>query len=127
MGVTNEAGAATWTELVTGDTKAAEAFYTGLFGWQAKLQPMETMVYTVFRRGETQAAGMMPKPKEMGEAPPSWLTYFGVEDCEKTVQRASGLGARVLAPTMTLPRVGSFAVLMDPQGAVFGLLQPGRS
>jgi len=69
-GVTNEVGAATWTELVTGDTKAAEAFYTGLFGWQAKPQPMETMVYTVFRRGETQAAGMMPKPKEMGGGAP---------------------------------------------------------
>src|SRR4051812_45137166 len=35
--ILNEPGALTWTELNTRDTKTAEAFYTGLFGWGAKI------------------------------------------------------------------------------------------
>ena len=34
--VLNEPGALCWTELTTRDTKAAESFYTQLFGWSAE-------------------------------------------------------------------------------------------
>ena len=34
--ILNEPGALCWTELTTTDTKAAEAFYTKLFGWTPK-------------------------------------------------------------------------------------------
>src|SRR6478736_6508190 len=34
--ILNEPGALCWTELTTSDPKAAEAFYTGLFGWTPK-------------------------------------------------------------------------------------------
>src|SRR5687767_6577340 len=49
----------------------------------------------------------------------TWLAYITVDDVDAAVQQATKLGARVLAPAMDIPKIGRFAVLADPQGAVF--------
>src|SRR5437868_15338541 len=50
--IMNEPGALCWTELTTSDTKAAEAFYTKLFGWMPKHSaPAAVMEYTEFSVG----------------------------------------------------------------------------
>ncbi|HYV02292.1 MAG TPA: hypothetical protein VEM93_08195 [Actinomycetota bacterium] len=36
---------------------------------------------------------------------------------------ATGAGAQVMMPPTPIPTVGTFAVLADPQGAVFAILQ----
>ena len=41
--ILNEPGALCWSELTTRDTKAAEAFYTRLFGWTSKHGAASTM------------------------------------------------------------------------------------
>jgi hypothetical protein len=38
------------------------------------------------------------------------------------VSRAVALGAKNLVPPMDIPKVGRFAVLQDPQGAVFAVI-----
>jgi predicted enzyme related to lactoylglutathione lyase len=65
-------------------------------------------------------------PTPMKKLPPSWLTYFKVADCAKSVAKAKRLGGRALMGTTDVPGMVRFAVLADPQGAVFGLLQPIR-
>jgi predicted enzyme related to lactoylglutathione lyase len=61
--------------------------------------------------------------KEWGPVPSHWLPYFAVEDCDRTVEKAKGLGAKVLAPPMDIPDTGRFSVLQDPQGAAFAVIR----
>ena len=54
--------------------------------------------------------------------PPNWGIYIAVADCEGTVAKATSLGARTYVPPTDIPNVGRFAVLADPQGAVFNVI-----
>jgi predicted enzyme related to lactoylglutathione lyase len=55
------------------------------------------------------------------DAPPAWLPYFGHEDVGRLLDEVGGLGGRVLNGPVRVP-AGTFAVLADPQGAVFAVL-----
>jgi predicted enzyme related to lactoylglutathione lyase len=58
------------------------------------------------------------------EAPPNWLVYIGVGDAAATVAAAEAQGAEVHVAATQIPTVGSFAVLSDPQGATFAIIEP---
>ena len=116
--VVNEPGAYAWNELHTPDVDAAAAFYAGVLGWEA--EAVEEMDYTVFNNDGAPIAGAM-KPAMPGE-PPNWLVYFEVADTDATVAQAKDLGATVLSEPMDI-QPGRFAVLSDPQGAVFGVIK----
>jgi len=121
----NEVGALAWTELYTRDPEKASAFYSALFNWQPK--PWEGPTpYTVFNFAgeERMAGGMLPMPDEMKDVPPHWLPYFQVGNTDGTVARARELGANVVVPAMDVPKVGRFAIIADPQGASFAVIQP---
>ena len=119
----NEHGALTWNELLTTDVDKAGSFYTKLFDWGSDTQDMGGFQYTSFKNGERPAGGMMTITKEMGEIPPNWLVYFAVDDCDKAVDKAKSLGAHVANPPTDIPEIGRFAVLVDPQGAVFSVIK----
>jgi predicted enzyme related to lactoylglutathione lyase len=55
--------------------------------------------------------------------PPMWIPYVGVEDTDSTAAKATELGATVIVGPMDVPTVGRFAVVQDPQGAVFGIIR----
>jgi predicted enzyme related to lactoylglutathione lyase len=55
--------------------------------------------------------------------PSHWLVYVAVEDCDGTMEKAKRLGGRALTDAMDVPGVGRFAVLQDPQGAVFAAIR----
>ena len=57
------------------------------------------------------------------DAPSSWLVYFAVDDADATVAKLTQLGGGVHHPASDIPGVGRFAVVHDPQGAVFAILQ----
>lgn len=117
-----------WHELLTTDTEAAKRFYTEVVGWKAQAWGDGSIPYTVFLNGETPAAGLMKLPQEaaaMG-APPNWLAYVEVDDADATIAQATKLGATLLGDAMTMEGVGRFAVLRDPQGAVFAVLTSAR-
>jgi hypothetical protein len=124
--ILNEPGALCWTELMTTDPAKARAFYTGLLGWATEDYPMGPSTYTVYKRGTESAGGMMKITPEMGPVPSTWMVYFAVESCDGIVAKAQGLGAKVVVPATTVPMAGRFASLADPQGAHFGVLEPGK-
>ena len=114
-----------WTELTTRDTKAAERFYTQLFGWKSKTGSGGGVEYTEFSvQGDSApSAGMMAITPQMGGAPPHWTPYFAVTDCDATTAKARQLGGNAYVPPTDIPNVGRFAVLADPQGAEFAVIQ----
>ncbi len=121
FGVTGQPNSTTWFELLTTDTSKAADFYTKLLGWTAKTHgPMN---YTEWMLGETAIGGMMPIQPYMGPVPPNWGIYFAVADCDAAFQKATSLGAKAYVPPMAIENVGRFAVLSDPQGAVFSIIK----
>ena len=127
--ILNEPGALCWSELSTRDTKGAIAFYTQLFGWKAKTGGEGVNAYTEFTpaSGNYPVAGMIDIA-HFGErgahVPPNWMPYFQVVDVDASFAKAKSLGVEVgVAPT-AIENVGRFAVVADPQGAMFSLFQP---
>jgi predicted enzyme related to lactoylglutathione lyase len=123
--ILNEPGALCWSELTTRDTKVAESFYTSLFGWTAKHSaPSPLMEYTEFQTDGKSGAGMLPMPAQMPAGVPSyWMPYFQVADCDASTAKAMGLGAKVMVPPQDISKTGRFAILSDPQGAMFAVFK----
>lgn len=123
----DEAGAVCWNELATRDIEAAKTFYKKVFGWGSHTSEEGPMPYTEWTLGEKHIGGAYTMGKELpASAPAFWLTYFAVEDADATAKKARELGGKVMAEPQDIPGTGRFAVLTDPQGAAFGILQAAR-
>jgi uncharacterized protein len=115
-------GAVCWVELLTRDHDAAVDFYTRVFGWESTTEIYGYVSYTVFRADGADTAGAMAMPDEVpAEAPSSWSVSFAVADCTAAAQRAEELGGLVAKPPTPVGE-GHFAVIADPQGATFQLM-----
>jgi predicted enzyme related to lactoylglutathione lyase len=122
-GIVSEPGALCWNELASRDTTAASAFYRSVFGWDASRSDVGDMTYYEWKLGDETIGGMMEMPSEVPAVVPSyWLAYFAVADCEAAVAKATQSGGNVTVPPTEIP-AGRFAVLSDPQGAMFGVIQ----
>ena len=119
LGVVDEPGAFCWAELVASDLSRSATFYKSLFGWGTKDDPR----YTEWTLGGRSIGGMIQIQKDWGEIPPHWLVYFQVEDCDRSVEKAKGLGAKVSMGPQDFPGVGRIALLNDPQGAHFYVIK----
>lgn len=116
-------GAVCWVELLGRDTAAAERFYLAVLGWEAETQDFGGTRYTTFTLDGDPVAGMLVTPAEVpAEAPASWGIYFSVADCQQAEDLTVALGGLVLRPTSDVGD-GAFAVLADPTGAVFQVME----
>lgn len=119
-------GSFLWYELLTEDPDGAQGFYTDLIGWGTAPWEEGEGTYTMWTNNDVPVGGLMTLPEEAKKAgaPPHWLAYIGTPDVDDTVSRASNLGGKTLVPAMEMEKVGKFAVLSDPQGAVFAVFTP---
>jgi predicted enzyme related to lactoylglutathione lyase len=109
-----------WNELLTTDVAAARDFYQKLFGWNFKPSPE----YTEINLGTTGIGGMMQITPEMQGMPTAWTPYFCVADADATAENVKSLGGQIYKAPDDIPNAGRFAVLADPQGAVFNIIKP---
>jgi predicted enzyme related to lactoylglutathione lyase len=122
--VTGEPGTVCWNELYTKDPERASKFYAALFGWAAKsTKSADGQDYIEFRLGDRGVGGMLEIREEWGDVPPHWAVYFAVEDCDATLEQAKSLGGNLEVAPMDIENVGRFAILQDPQGAHFAVIQ----
>jgi predicted enzyme related to lactoylglutathione lyase len=118
-----EPGTPSWVDLSSADVDGSKAFYTALFGWEAKTAADPAAGgYTMFSlRGES-VAGLGPLMHE-GQ-PPAWTSYVSVVDADATVGAARDAGGVVFVEPMDVLDVGRMAILADPTGAVIAVWQP---
>jgi hypothetical protein len=121
-GLDDTPGTVCWHDLNTPKAAAAAKFYAKVFGWKTQRMGEGANAYQLFKLGEKGGGGLWPVP--MKQLPPCWVTYWNVADCAKTVAKVKRLGGHVLMDTFTVPGYCCFAVLRDPQGAAFGILEP---
>ena len=117
-----QGGVFVWDELGTQDVEGAERFYRAVFGWTTEDMGAEYGGYRIFKSGDTQIGGLMKMPD--ASTPSQWVPYVHADDVDATVAKAKGLGASAMLEGMDVPGVGRVAVLLDPQGAAFGLFKP---
>ena len=119
-GIVNTPGAMTWNELYTPDLETAKKFYTDLFGWTYDIDEKNDGYTTIMNRGRMNG-GMMQITEEMMGMPPSWAVYFTVKDMDTAVAKVKELGGQVhMQKDVT---VGKIAMIADPAGASFMLIQ----
>lgn len=112
-----------WFELNTSDLDGAAAFYGTVFGWSVGASQMIDFDYRIAQSANGDGAGGLMSALPPG-VPPHWLIYFGAEETDATVTATEAAGGTLWKGAETVPGVGRFAVLSDPQGAAFGVLQP---
>ncbi|WP_329493151.1 VOC family protein [Kitasatospora herbaricolor] len=129
-------GSLSWIELYTTDSKAAQAFYGGVFGWTYQDQPLpggDEGVYTLITPAglppERMHGGLMELPPQFLQATGGkayWHPVFGTADCDASVAKVGGNGGSVQMGPENAEGVGRLAVCLDPNGADFVLLNPSE-
>ena len=115
-------GTPCWYELTTYNPDGAQAFYSDVVGWTVADSGMPGMDYRLASAGGDMVAGFW-KPDQPG-MPTFWMVYFSVENCDAAAAKITAAGGAVHKAPADIPGTGRVAVVTDPQGAVFGLLQP---
>ncbi|MEP7361414.1 MAG: VOC family protein [Chloroflexota bacterium] len=122
----NEAGALDWPELQGRAVEKAVPFYQQIFGWTDASSPMGPGMpdYHMLSLDDKHVAGALEMSSQApAEMPSYWLLYFKVDDVDAAFAKAIANGAREISAP--LDGFGQrFAVVMDPQGAIFGLVTP---
>jgi uncharacterized protein len=123
-----DAGTFCWAGLATSSPAEAEAFYTGLRGWEAEeLSAGAAGTYRLMRRGGKDVAivYLQTAQARAAHAPPHWTSYISVADADATATRAGELGgAAVFREPFDVLDAGRVAAICDPTGAIVTLWQP---
>jgi predicted enzyme related to lactoylglutathione lyase len=123
--ITGVDGTLCWAELSTSDQSRAGKFYASLFGWKltGDTDDNPPSDYVHIQNGEDYIGGISPVAYLKPGVPPHWLPYFQASNCDATAAKAKQLGAKFYVEPTTAENVGRFAVVADPQGAVFAIFQ----
>ncbi|MGW2744012.1 VOC family protein [Streptomyces sp. NPDC001450] len=115
-------GAYSWAEVFTREPDRTDTFLTAVFPYAAKQLEDDGVDFRVFNLGDDTVLGRMRMTDEFPPEIPSYINvYFGVDDCDAAVARATKLGGVLRFGPMSSP-FGRFAALSDPQGANFSVI-----
>ncbi|MFE0191852.1 VOC family protein [Streptomyces sp. NPDC058989] len=115
-------GAPCWVELGTSDVDAAKVYYHQVFGWRAETDPRdETGGYTVLYLGAAPVAALAPLSAPGRST--AWTVSFATRDADALAAAVTRAGGRQVRAPSDVFDLGRFAVLADPEGAVFEVWQ----
>ena len=114
-----------WADLLTSGSPADLApFYMQVLGWTAETMGEGRDAYVRLSSQGRPVAGIAHRPSGSPGLPKTrWLGFLSVPNLPDATQRATGRGARILMPARAWPGHGNQAVLADPEGATFGLVE----
>lgn len=120
-------GTPCWVDLMVKDQQATLDFYRDLLGWQGQPSPAEFGGYAVCELNGRAVAGIgrTMAPEGMPEPPTVWTSYLASTDAQATQDAIVAAGGTLLAPVTDIGDMGRMLIAADPQGAVFGVWQPG--
>jgi predicted enzyme related to lactoylglutathione lyase len=113
-----------WSSLITSDPDTAAAFYQKLFDYDVfELPASEGVQHLLLASDNYARASVNTLPANRPNAHPHWINYIRVEDAVKMTAKVVALGGRVLVKPRIDRHGGKVAVVADPLGATFGLLE----
>jgi len=108
-------------EIPAQDMERLRQFYSQLLGWTFEAAPgmPNYMMITTAAEGEGINGGLMKKlmPQQ------TVLNYVMVESVAEYAEKAKQLGGQVVVPKTAIPKMGWFAVCLDPEGNPIGLFE----
>jgi predicted enzyme related to lactoylglutathione lyase len=118
------AGEWIWSSLITTDPDAAAGFYQALFDYEVFAAADDRNGHHLIVASDNYArASVNSLPGNGFHSYPYWLNYVRVEDAAKVAAKAVSLGGRVVVEPRPDRQGSKVAVVADPAGAVFGLLE----
>jgi predicted enzyme related to lactoylglutathione lyase len=119
-----ENGAWIWSSLLTRDPEAGVTFYQNVFGYEAfDLQSADGRQHVVLSSEDMARASVNAMPLDAAHRQPHWLNFIRVADATETATKAVALGGKVLVAPRVDRHGGKFAVIADPAGAPFGVME----
>jgi predicted enzyme related to lactoylglutathione lyase len=114
-------GTPSWADIGSPDIAASSAFYSGLFGWTGEDLGEEAGHYTMCSLRGKAVAAIGPA---MNPGPPTWSTYFTVDDADATSKLIADAGGTIVVDPMDVMDAGRMAVAQDSTGGFFSIWQP---
>jgi len=122
-------------EIHAKDQDAAQKFYTEVFGWEIKDMGAEMGNYRLITTGKDAPdakwpginGGMNPRQGDLpaaGAPVNAFVCTISVEDIDASIEKVKKAGGSIALDKMDVPTVGSLAYCKDPEGNLFGMLQP---
>jgi predicted enzyme related to lactoylglutathione lyase len=113
-----------WSSLLTTSPRSAAAFYAALFGYEVHDLPAnESSVHLLLASEGYARASVNELPPDAPKGYPYWLPFVRVLDTKAAVEKAKTLGGSVLSEPHPDRHGEMVAVIADPQGAPFGLME----
>lgn len=114
-----------WYDLVTPAPAGAIAFYSQVVGWSSLQWERDRRPYPLWVSAVGPLGGVLPMlTDDSADIAPYWLAYIEVEDVSASVARARALGGVLVRRPSGIAGAGDFAVMTDPQGALFAVYRP---
>lgn len=123
------AGRIVWHDLLTNTPEASRTFYSELFGWEFEAPGIDLGFGTersyMIIRHDGRIIGGMVDTNALGrkENISQWVTTMSVVDVDRAVSGVVDAGGKVLTAPVVLQDRGTLAVIEDPTGALFALIQ----
>ena len=122
-------GKIVWRDLLTHTPVESRRFYEELFGWE--FERAGTMLgfggpdsYLLIRHEGRLIGGMLDTNSiRPGEDISQWITGISVADLDAAVARFKADGGKVNSPPTSLGSRGRIAVIEDPTGALFTMIE----
>jgi predicted enzyme related to lactoylglutathione lyase len=118
-------GAPCWADLNAPDLESARRFYGAALGWEFQDKGPAYGHYTMCLWKGKPVAALMPPPPSAESLAPAWNVYLSTGDIERTLAAVEAGGGKIAMGPHDIPDAGRLAFVFDPQGASFGLWQPG--
>jgi uncharacterized protein len=124
----NEVGTWTWNNLMSRELERSKEFYGQVFGWEARAvegaPPGILNWQLASQRWPEGLGGLMAMGSDVpADTPPHWEVYLAVESADEAIKKTESAGGNLLVGPIDIP-VARMAVLTDPQGAAFAILEP---
>jgi predicted enzyme related to lactoylglutathione lyase len=118
-----------WHDLISDTPEASRRFYAELLGWQFEdvgAGMGEAAGYSLIRHNGRLIGGMVDQTRLQTRADISqWVTVISVADADVATASVRADGGHVFSDPIDIGGRGRLAVVADPQGALFALLQTG--
>jgi uncharacterized protein len=113
-----------WSSVMTRDPDKDAAFYQSVFGYEVFEMPSEDgSTHILLSTDDYARASLNALPAGSARRHPHWLNFVRVASATDMAARVEALGGRVLVQPFTDRHGGLLAVVADPAGAPFGLLE----
>ena len=124
-------------EIHASDPTAVREFYQSVLGWRFQQWGDNPYWIVITGDGDPMAGGphsqpgidggLLPRrggPPDEGQSVNAFVMTVEVPDCDAYVDKVVAAGGTVALPADDMPGVGRLAYVKDPDGNLFGMLEP---